>query len=216
MRLLKVRSLVLIIGVLLLALTPTGEALAQLSVYPPMGCTEDSAGECVTGGCEACEGPECTWIGVGSRTLSASVETGLYCGDDYCPEDDCDNPETLYASGKVHIEATAPPPGWSHYVIVCEAIALCSNPGIACVRCNEYEMDTSTTDVEPGTLECEVSWDGDWQYHIWAVILDESECPDGCDENDANVCSPVSDCNECYQDSYAHAASCCISIPESR
>jgi hypothetical protein len=215
-RSLIVRSLILVVGVLLLALTPYGEPLAQLSTSPPMGCTEPSGGTCVIGGCEECDGPECSWsINGDSGGLVATVESGLYCTDEYCPTSECDNPELLSASGKVTMTRTSGNNGWDADVVVCEAIALCSNPGLGCGRCRVVELSGGSSDSYTTTdLECEVEWAGDWQYHIWAMVVDLSVCTDECAEEDENICSPLSDCNDCLLQGYAHAASCCGEVPE--
>jgi len=214
MKSLIVRSLILAMGVVLLALIPASRPLAQLSISPPLGCTEDSASGCVTGGCEECVGTNCLWGSTYWRVLSVSVEDGLYCGDVECPEEDCDNPETLSASGKVTmVEYGVNPDTWENEVIVCEAIALCSNPGLGCGRCTQWTLDETDYFEELDPLECEVSWAGDWQYHIWAIVLDENECLPGCDDTDDNACNVSGDCNDCYLNQYAHAASCCVTIP---
>jgi hypothetical protein len=216
MKPLIVRSLILTVGVLLLALTPSGEPLAQLSISPPLGCVEDSGG-CSTGGCEACDGTTCLWTdGLYTRRLAVSVEDGLYCTDDYCPQSDCDNPELLGGTGRVTMtEVGQNPDEWDNEVIVCEFIALCSNPGIGCGQCSQVTLDETTSSKTLTPLQCEVSWAGEYQYHIWAVVLDETECPLGCDENDDNACNVSGDCNACNQGAYAHAASCCGTVPSS-
>jgi len=208
MRPIIVRSLILIVGVLLLALTPTGETLAQLSILPPLGCVEDSGG-CATGGCDACTGTYCSW-GAGG-TLTVSVDDGLYCGEDLCPEDDCDNPETLSATGKVTMSKIGT---WDEEVVVCQGIFQCANPGIGCGRCEKVRLTSSSTFDVLVPLECEFSWAGEYQYHIWAVYLDKTECPDDCDDTDDNACNVNGDCNACTLNGYAHAASCCVTIPE--
>jgi len=208
-----VRSLIATIGVLLLALTPTGEALAQLSIAPPLGCAEPSGGVCVTGGCDECVGDACDWSnGLQWGELTASVEDGLYCEDDYCPEEDCDNPVTLYAWGKVTMTKTLGFGNFNEEVVVCEGIFLCSNPSIACVRCSNATLTTGDPTYEPGRLECEVSWDGQWQYHIWTMHLDLTECEEGCDDTDDNACNVSGDCNACSLNGYGHAASCCVTV----
>jgi len=208
MRPIIVRSLILIVGVLLLALTPSSEPLAQLSISPPLGCTEPSGGSCVTGGCDACTGTTC-YTGT-SGSLTVSVDDGLYCGNDYCPENDCDNPETLSATGKVTGTGIG---NWEIKAVVCQGIFQCANPGIGCGRCELVELDYNAPYEVLSEIECEISWDGDYQYHIWAVDLDETECPDHCDDTDDNACNVNGDCNACILNGYAHAASCCVTIP---
>jgi hypothetical protein len=207
MKSLIVRSLVLFIGVLLLALTPYGEPLAQLSISPPLGCTEPSGGSCVTGGCDACTGTTC--IRSVSGSLTVSVEDGLNCGNDYCPESDCDNPETLSATGRVTGTGVG---SWEIAAVVCQGIFQCANPGIGCGRCERVDLDNNDPYQDLGEIECEISWDGDYQYHIWAVELDETECPDDCEDTDDNACNVNGDCNACLLNGYAHAASCCVTI----
>jgi len=208
MKSLIVRSVILAIGVLLLALTPYGEPLAQLSISPPLGCVEDSGG-CATSGCDECVGTTCYWGAGGSLTVS--VDDGLYCGDVYCPEVDCDNPETLSATGKVTGSGIS---NWSTTAVVCQGIFQCANPGIGCGRCETVDLDSGDSFEVLEPLECEFSWAGEYQYHIWAVSLDDTECPDDCDDTDDNACNVNGDCNACTLNSYAHAASCCVTIPE--
>jgi len=203
-----VRSLILTVGVLLLALTPYGEPLAQLSISPPLGCTEPSGGYCVTGGCNACTGTTC-YTGV-SGSLTVSVYDGLYCGDDYCPEDPCDNPETLSARGSVSMTGIGQ---WVDTAVVCQGIFQCANPGIGCGRCESVGLNWQDSSATLEPLECEFSWAGEYQYHIWAVDLDATECPDDCDDTDDNACNVNGDCNACSSNGYAHAASCCVTIP---
>jgi len=210
MKSLTVRSLILVMGVVLLALIPAGQPLAQLSISPPLGCAEPSGGVCVTGGCEECVGSTCYWSnGFQSGSLTVSVHSGLYCGEDECPEEDCDNPETLSARGSVTMTGAGT---WDEPTVVCEGIFLCSNPGIGCGRCTNLDVDNNDSPVTLDLLECEVSWAGQWQYHIWAIHLDETECLNGCDDTDDNACNINGDCNACVS-GYAHAASCCVNIP---
>lgn len=127
---------------------------------------------------------------------------------------DCTNTDTLRATGSVTLARTYGNQSWSERVAVCEGIFLCSNPTSACVRCSEYTLSGSATphtEILPEFV-CEDAPDGQWQYMIWAVVLDTTECPSECDQGDQHACDPDSDCNACYNKEFALAGSCCITI----
>lgn len=206
------------VAAMLFVVVPAQVAHAQLSIDPPLGCASPSDGDCASGGCDACEGSTCGFVsGIEVFTLSASIEEGLSCDgtmNDECVDTGCDDPDTLRAKGSVTMTQLQGGTPWSHDVIVCEASFLCSNPTEACVRCTDKTLTDTAPTFTTLDLECDdIEHDsGQWQYQIWAVVLDGSACPSGCDSTTENACDPDSDCNACSNKGFAHAASCCLTL----
>lgn len=215
-------SMTLTIGIatavaLLFVLAPAQVAHAQLSIDPPLGCIQNSSGICNTGGCGSCTGPTCAFsTGTGTFVVSTSIVNDLQCqsASISCTKTGCGSPAILEATGKITVTNTSGSGDFEEQFIVCQAIVDCDYDTSDCGKCDVAALDNTNPTHTLNQFSCGDVDDGsgEWQYVIWATLLDTSACPDKCEQMDENACDPTDACNGCTSSSFGLAGSCCITL----